>query len=157
MNPDKTTPMSILQSIAPILQRSAVWGEKARAIAAQIHQLRNYRWVGTTMSVRNWFQSLRIAVPVHPRTPITKGLTGAAIREKKTIVAADVAADPRYLTAFVTTHSKIIIPVLDENCGAVIGTIDVEASSHAFSEKDQRILEACARESRGLWTELIPK
>jgi len=44
-----------------------------------------------------------------------------------------VRNDPRYLTAFGNTLSEIIIPVLDEKNGAVVGTIDVESErANAF-------------------------
>jgi putative methionine-R-sulfoxide reductase with GAF domain len=39
-------------------------------------------------------------------------------------VVGDVRIDSRYLTAFGNTLSEIIIPVLDDKTGAVIGTID---------------------------------
>ena len=61
-------------------------------------------------------------------------------------------SDPRYLTAFGTTRSEIIIPVLDEKTGAVIGTIDGESvQANAFSLEDQKLLEACARVARLVW------
>ncbi len=67
------------------------------------------------------------------------------------MVVGDVRNDPRYLTAFGSTLSEIIIPVLDGN-NVVIGTIDVESEeANAFSEEDWRILEECARVARPLW------
>jgi putative methionine-R-sulfoxide reductase with GAF domain len=61
--------------------------------------------------------------------------------------------DPRSLTAFGSTLSEIIIPIMDEKTGAVVGTIDVESErANAFSEKDQRRLEQCAKVARPLWT-----
>ncbi len=79
-------------------------------------------------------------------------ISGSAIREKKTVVVGDVRSDPRYLTAFGSTVSEIIIPVLHEKTGAVVGTIDVESErANAFSEEDQRMLEECAEAARPLW------
>ena len=90
-----------------------------------------------------------------PQFPVTNGLTGSAIRDKKTVVVGDVASDPRYLTAFGSTRSEIIIPVLDKKTGAVIGTIDVESEqANAFSEEDQKRLEHCARIAGPLWATL---
>ncbi len=48
-----------------------------------------------------------------PSTRVTKGLTSAAVAEKRVINVGDVLSDPRYLTAPGTTRSEIIIPVLD--------------------------------------------
>ena len=71
---------------------------------------------------------------------------------QKTVVVGDVRSDPRYLTAFGTTLSEIIIPFLDEKTGAVVGTIDVESKqANAFSLEDQKLLEACVRVARLIW------
>jgi len=68
------------------------------------------------------------------------------------VVVSDVRSDPGYLTAFGTTLSEIITPVLDEKTGAVVGTIDVESEqANAFSLEDQKLLEACARVARLIW------
>jgi L-methionine (R)-S-oxide reductase len=88
----------------------------------------------------------------YPQFPITKGLTGSATRDKETVVVGDVRADPRYLTAFGSTLSEIIIPVLDGKTVAVVGTIDVESEpANAFSPEAQKMLEECARAARPLW------
>ena len=64
----------------------------------------------------------------------------------------DVAADPRYLTAFGTTRSEIIVPVFGGAGGNVVGTIDVESEKpNAFSEDVQAFLEACSTVIRPLW------
>ncbi len=90
--------------------------------------------------------------PEYPTFPITKGLTGVAISARKTVNVGDVAADPRYLTAFGTTRSEIIVPVLDRAGENVVGTIDVESEKpNAFSEDVQALLEACANVIRPLW------
>ena len=69
------------------------------------------------------------------------------------MIVADVRKDPRYLTAFGTTLSEIIVPVLDPQRGEVIETIDVESEqADAFSARDQQLLEECAMEALPLWT-----
>lgn len=76
---------------------------------------------------------------------MTKGLTGAAISARKTINVGDVATDPRYLTAFPTARSEIIVPVFDDARQHVIGTIDVESENrNAFTQEVQALLETCA-------------
>jgi putative methionine-R-sulfoxide reductase with GAF domain len=71
---------------------------------------------------------------------------------QKTVVVGDVRSDPRYLPAFGTTLSEIIITILDEKTGAVVGTIDVESEqANAFSLEDQKLLEVCARVISLLW------
>jgi len=64
----------------------------------------------------------------------------------------DVAADTRYLTAFGTTQSEIIVPILDARGVNVIGTVDIESEqANAFSANTQRLLEECAKAIGALW------
>jgi L-methionine (R)-S-oxide reductase len=131
--------------------------ELAEKIAELIRHSRNYRWVGVYDVGREEVSIIAYSgpdAPAYSQFPITKGLTGAAIRDRETVVVGDVRSDPRYLTAFGTTLSEIIIPVLDEKSGAVVGTIDVESEqANAFSLEDQKLLEACARVARLIWLE----
>ena len=90
--------------------------------------------------------------PEHPTFPVSQGLTGAAIREKKAVIVGDVRNDPRYLTAFGSTLSEIIVPVLGPVGGRVIGTVDVESERpNAFSASDQQMIEQCAQAALALW------
>jgi putative methionine-R-sulfoxide reductase with GAF domain len=60
-------------------------------------------------------------------------------------VVGDVRKEHRYLTAFGSTRSEIIVPVVDSAGRKVIGTIDVESEQEdAFSEEDRAVLERCA-------------
>src|SRR5260370_42143487 len=73
-----------------------------------------YRWVGLydvdhangQVSIIVWSGQ---GAPEHPTFPLTKGLTSAAVSGRKTINVGDITADPRYLTAFGTTRSEIIV------------------------------------------------
>jgi len=77
---------------------------------------------------------------------------GAAIAGGTTVNVGNVAADPRYLTAFATTKSEIIVPIFDEAKQAVVGTIGVESErSNAFDKQTQRLLEDCSEAIRPLW------
>ena len=132
--------VTALQSVAEVLRSSG-----------------RYRWVGlydvdrAAGTVTNIVWS-GPGAPEYPAFPITKGLTGAAIFTRKTVNVGDVAADPRYLTAFGTTRSEIIVPVLDGASQNVVGTIDVESEKpNAFSEEVQTLLEGCSKLIRPLW------
>jgi L-methionine (R)-S-oxide reductase len=70
----------------------------------------------------------------------------------ETVVVDDVREDPRYLTAFGSTRSEIIVPILDRTRQKVLGTIDVESERvGAFSEEDRAALERCAAAVVGLF------
>jgi len=127
---------------------------KAKRLAEGIQKLGGYRWVGVydvnpeTVSIIAWSGP---GAPEHPSFPATKGLTGAAIEQKKAVIVGDVRTDPRYLTAFGNTLSEIIVPVLSPD-GRVIGTVDVESErANAFSARDQQTIEQCASAALPLW------
>ena len=128
---------------------------KAKRLAEVIQKLGDYRWVGVydvgaeLVSIIAWSGP---GAPEHPSFPVIKGLTGAAIEQKKTIIVGDVRSDPRYLTAFGNTRSEIIVPVLGPSGERVIGTVDVESEkADAFSPGDQRMIEQCAQAALPLW------
>jgi len=90
--------------------------------------------------------------PEFPTFPLSNGLTGAAIAQKQVVNVGDVSAAPRYLTAFGTTRSEIIVPVLDRKGKTVVGTIDIESDRlHAFDSEAEDLLKACAETIRPLW------
>jgi putative methionine-R-sulfoxide reductase with GAF domain len=145
----------VTNSINLVLKSPGTRAEKAQQITDLIRVTGNYRWVGVYDVGPELVSIIAYSgpgAPTYSQFPVTKGLTGAAICEKKPVVVGDVLADPRYLAAFGTTRSEIIIPVLHEKTGSVVGTIDVESEQpNAFSEEDQRMLEACAKAACGLW------
>jgi L-methionine (R)-S-oxide reductase len=125
--------------------------------AALLRNSANYRWVGlydvdhAAGLVRNVAWS-GPGAPEHPTFPVTQGLTSAAIAQKQIVNVGDVSADPRYLTAFGTTRSEIIVPVFDQAGDHVLGTIDVESEEpHAFTKNIEDLLEACSKVIRPLW------
>lgn len=128
-----------------------------QGIAELLRTSGGYRWVGlydvdhSSGMVSNIVWSGPDA-PGYPAFPVTKGLTGAAISSGKTVNVGDVAADPRYLTAFGSTKSEIIVPVLDGASQTVVGTIDVESEEpNAFTEDVQALLEDCSDVICPLW------
>jgi L-methionine (R)-S-oxide reductase len=117
----------------------------------------SYRWVGlydvdhAAGLVKNVTWS-GPGAPEHPTFPLTKGLTSAAVAQKQIVNVGDVMADHRYLTAFGTTRSEIIVPVFDVEGESVIGTIDVESEEpNAFNQDVQDQLRACSVVIRPLW------
>lgn len=127
--------------------------ERAQRIADLIRTSTDRRWVGiyevTPTEVVNLAWS-GPAPPAHHRFTAERGLTGAAITARETVVSNDVARDPRYLTALASTGSELIVPVIvgDE----VVGTLDVEdESTDAFSDDDRRLFERLAGELVSLY------
>src|ERR1700723_508971 len=129
--------------------------ERARQTPEPIREFGAYRWVGVydvspeLVSIIAWSGP---SAPAYPTFPATKGLTSSAIREKSPVVVGDVRSDSRYLTAFGSTLSEIIIPILDPRDQVVVGTVDVESErANAFSDADRKNLEECAGAALALW------
>jgi putative methionine-R-sulfoxide reductase with GAF domain len=128
-----------------------------QAVADTLRDSGEYRWIGlydvdrAAGKVKNLVWS-GPGPPEHPTFPAKRGLTGAAISTRRTINVGNVAADPRYLTAFGSTKSEIIVPVFDLAGKNVAGTIDVESDRlNAFSAEVQALLELCSGVVRPLW------
>lgn len=128
---------------------------RASRLAHVIQSLGPYRWVGIYDVTTDLVSILAHTgdSPAHPTFPVMQGLTSGVIRERRTILVNDVRADPRYLTAFGSTLSEIIVPILHPGGALVIGTIDVESDrANAFTTSDQHLLESCALAAAALWT-----
>ena len=151
-------PIVVNNTLNQILMLAAAGDDrtvKAKRLAELIQRLGEYRWVGVydvgadNVSIVGWSGP---SAPAHPTFPVGKGLTGAAIQQKQTVIVGDVRNDPRYLTAFGSTLSEIIVPVLHPADGRVVGTIDVESErANAFSSRDREMIEQCAQAALPLW------
>jgi glc operon protein GlcG len=129
--------------------------EKARAVAELVRAERNFHWVGlydvseTSIAAVAWTGA---SPPAFPTFPVTKGLNGAAVAQKRAIIVQDVSKDARYLTTFGQTQAEAIFPVLSTE-GKVVGTIDVESERvNAFGAEDVAFLTACASLLAPLWS-----
>ena len=145
----------MVKRIRSIVTGKGVRDEKAKQLAEVVRSLGSYRWTGV-YDVGNEMVFIIAysgpGLPAYPTFPVTQGLTGAAIREKATVLVGDVQTDQRYLTAFGSTLSEIIVPILNPQSGRVIGTIDVESErANAFSPSDQQLLEECGQAALPLW------
>ncbi len=129
--------------------------ERADRAAEMIRQERGFRWVGIydvgddVISIVGYTDS---KIPAHQRFAASEGLSGEAVRLRRTVISNDVARDPRYLNAFASAGSEVIVPVLGAESGVVIGTLDVESDRiNAFSPDDVDFLEECAAVLRPLY------
>src|SRR6476620_7329232 len=109
---------------------------------------RKYRWVGVYKIVRGDFVIVAGTgnePPTYPRFPTTQGLCGVAAETRATLIVGDVRKDARWLPAFFTTKSEIVVPITSESNGRVLGMIDVESEKlNAFTEDDRDFLEHVA-------------
>jgi GAF domain-containing protein len=138
----------LLEEVSRELNGGGGRERKAAGVARAIRRAGTYRWVGLYEVTEDEIINLAFdgpGAPAHPRFPIAQGLSGTAVASGETVMVGDVSKDPRYLTAFGSTRSEIIVPVLDRAGRKVVGTIDVESERvDAFSEVDRAALERCA-------------
>jgi L-methionine (R)-S-oxide reductase len=144
----------VLRGIDEVLASNLSPTDKAVRVAALIRETGRYRWVGLyavadqEITVIGWSGP---GAPAHPRFPVSQGLSGTAVATKRAVVVNDVTTDPRYLTAFASTVSEAIIPVLNPDTGTVVATLDVESGERdAFTDADRQALERCAAALSGL-------
>jgi L-methionine (R)-S-oxide reductase len=120
--------------------------DRAARIAQLIRAGTGRRWVGIYRVTRSHVVNLAWSgpeAPAYPTFPRKRGLSGATIRSRSTVVSNDVASDPRYLTNQESTGSELIVPVLVD--GTVVGTLDVEDEAKgAFDDDDRELFERIA-------------
>lgn len=77
------------------------------------------------------------------RIPISQGVMGTAVRERRTQRIDDVHRDHRYITPPTShlAHAELAVPILAS--GTVLGVVNVEGEQ-AFDELDERTLEIIA-------------
>ena len=142
MNPMDESPL--LDEVFRALDGDGDRERRAAGVARAIRRAGTYRWVGLYEVTEDEIVNLAfdgLGVPAHPRFPVTQGLSGAAVASGETVVVGDVSKDPRYLTAFGSTRSEIIVPIVGRAGRKVVGTIDVESEKvDAFSEEDRAVL-----------------
>ena len=136
-----------LQEIGAFALAGGCTAKRLKHLVEMIRAARNYRWVGIYKVAKKEFVILAetgSGPPAYARFPITQGLCGAALDSGKSVVVGDVRKDPRYLPAFHTTQSEIIVPMINEH-KHVVGMLDAESDKlNAFGNEDRKFLERAA-------------
>ena len=117
----------------------------ARAVRLLMERMPDYHWVGIYLLDGNELVlgPFEGKPSPHTRIPVGRGICGAAVAEKATIVVDDVSADHRYLACSVDTKSEIVVPIMRGR--EVLGEIDIDSDRPAaFGAADRKMLEAVA-------------
>jgi len=78
--------------------------------------------------------------------PFSRGVCGAAARETRTQLVADVDAFPGHIACASSTRSEIVLPVFNVK-GALIAVLDIDSNQpNAFDVDDQAALETMLAE-----------
>ncbi|MCU1271772.1 MAG: serine phosphatase [Acidobacteriaceae bacterium] len=77
------------------------------------------------------------------RVKVGEGVTGVAAQRAEAVLVADVAKDPRYISAVPNVRSELAVPLIVKN--RVIGVIDIESPQpDHFTEEHKRLLTLIA-------------
>lgn len=116
----------------------------ANAAALLFNQLPDLNWAGFYLFdgrelVLGPFQGQTACV----RIPLTKGVCGAAARERKTRLVADVDRFPGHIACDAASKSEIVVPLIKD--GQLIGVMDLDSPILSrFDEGDREGLEQFA-------------
>ncbi len=117
-------------------------------IVEQLHgTMTRYNWVGFYRFEKS---SGQLLLETHvgsfdprERISVDKGLCGAAVTTARTVVANNVAEDPRYILGSELVKSEMVVPVFVKK--QVYGAIDVNSYFlNTFVKEDQAFIEDCA-------------
>jgi GAF domain-containing protein len=144
----KQNSTKLLQDLAAFVLAAPKDPKSLKQAAEMVRAERDYRWIGIYKIERGEFviaAGTGNEPPTYPRFPVSQGLCGAVAESGETLIVGDVRKDPRWLPAFWTTNSEIVVPIICESNAHVIGVIDVESETqNAFSEDDRDFLEHVA-------------
>ncbi|HSU85627.1 MAG TPA: GAF domain-containing protein [Chthoniobacterales bacterium] len=144
----KTDSTKLLQDLAAYLLAAPKTPGTVKRAVDMVRKERQYRWVGIYKIERDDFVIVAATgkhPPTYARFPVTQGLCGAAAETGETLIVGDVHKDPRWLPAFWTTQSEMVVPIKSEKDGHVLGLIDAESDKlNSFGDDDRDFLEHVA-------------
>lgn len=82
-------------------------------------------------------------LPACIRIPVGRGVCGAAVEQRRSILVEDVHAFPGHIACDAASRSELVVPLIRD--GVVIGVIDLDSPNAArFDGDDQAGIEALA-------------
>ena len=149
-----TTRLEPLAELLNAIRQSASVSPALRSLQEEVvtaisERLPYYNWVGFYMLDPGDPEMLVLGPfagepTPHVRIPLDRGICGAAVASRATIVVDDVNADPRYLSCSIKTRSEIVVPIFVD--GKAVGEIDIDSHTPAaFTDADRAFLEEVAQ------------
>ena len=142
----------LLMRVGRIIASDLKLFEMLQKTADAIHELLGYANVDLplvderdpeTLVVRIRGGAYKERIRHDDRIPIARGVMGAAVRERRTQVVNDVAADPRYVQppSGIAVRAELAVPIL--HAGRALGVVNVEGD-RPFTAVDVQLLEMVA-------------
>jgi GAF domain-containing protein len=143
---------AVRQGLDVLLDAETDWIAALSTVACELHHAFEYfHWTGFYRVIAPELLAVGPYQGGHGclRIPFSRGVCGAAAREQRSQLVADVTQRPDHIACSSTTRSEIVVPLVHE--GSTIAVLDVDSDEiSAFSSVDQAELEAicgdlCAR------------
>lgn len=84
------------------------------------------------------------------KIPYSKGVCGAAVREKETMIVPDVHKFKDHIACYSLTNSEVVVPVIKDD--KVVAVIDLDSINYDnFKEEDAFVLEQIANKISALF------
>jgi L-methionine (R)-S-oxide reductase len=133
---------SLIPQIASVIDGTDDLIANLANIAAILKQAFNFFWVGFYRTdkpqtlILGPFQGPLACVTI----PFSRGVCGAAAREKRTVIVPDVNEFPGHIACSSLTKSEIVVPLVHENETRLV--LDVDSDQlNSFDDIDKRYLE----------------
>ncbi|MCY0881771.1 MAG: GAF domain-containing protein [Firmicutes bacterium] len=148
-------PDEILQFIDGLLEgESSGIAQLANMSATLWQYLREINWVGfylaqsaTSDMVLGPFQGPVACTRIAPG----KGVIGAAVSQRRTIIVPDVREFPGHIACDSASRSEIVVPIRNSSAG-IVAVLDVDAPVvDRFHPEDQAFLESVAERMQQAW------
>ena len=135
----------IVEQLKALLNKDLPLMSNLSNASAVLNQLDNINWCGFYLVKGNTlylgpFQG----EPACTVIPFGKGVCGTALKEKKTMVVANVNKFDGHIACSSASKSEIVVPIIKNN--EVIAVIDIDSPIYdRFNEEDKLLLEEIAR------------
>ncbi len=138
-----------LAHIAALLDGEDDWIAAMATVACELHHsLPHFDWTGFYRAVAPDLLVIGPYQGTHGclRIPFSRGVCGAAARERRTQLVPDVEAFPGHIACSSSTRSEVVVPVLTPG-GHLLAVLDVDSDAPAaFDETDRLFLERLCRD-----------
>ncbi len=137
------------QRIDALLKGEDDWIAAMATVACELHQaFDHFHWTGFYRAVSDDMLVIGPYQGGHGclRIPFSRGVCGAAARERRTQFVPDVDAFPGHIACSSTTRSEIVVPVITPD-GRLLAVLDVDSDyPAAFDDVDREALEQLCTE-----------
>lgn len=144
----------VFKRIESLLSEPCDWTAAMATVVCELHHaFDHYHWTGFYRTVRTEHLQVGPYQGGHGclDIPFSRGVCGAAARERATQLVPDVELFPGHIACSSSTRSEVVVPVTDPE-GTVIAVLDVDSDDpDAFDAVDQEALEMLCGQLGSIW------